>query len=135
CVYDMRELKPGQVGDDNFLQFLFGMKAVDAKSRYQLTYVVGSRAEDKHYHYLSILPKQAQDKADFDQAQLTLLADTFLPRRIWYHQPNGTEITWDFPQVHRNVHIKLDVFEPQQPKGWELRRMEARNVQPPPTVV
>src|SRR5262249_17441996 len=62
--------KAGQVAEDNLLSFLFGMKAAEAKQRYQLSYVA---ADDKWYHYIKVLPKQAQDKADFQEARLAIL--------------------------------------------------------------
>jgi TIGR03009 family protein len=136
-VHDMPQWKPGQVGEDNFLQFLFGMKSIEAKSRYHMINVPAT-ANDKWYHYLRVLPKLPQDKADFTEARLVLMADSFLPRQLWYHQPNGNEITWDFPKVERNVHIALSKFEVNSlPTGWQIRRVEARNLPPavPPTVV
>ena len=48
----------GQLSDNNFLDFLFGMKAGDAKFRYQIIYVPA----DKCYYYLKIMPKTDQDK-------------------------------------------------------------------------
>jgi TIGR03009 family protein len=138
-VHDMPQTKSGGIGDDNFLQFLFGMKAAEAKERYHMIYVPAP-ATDKWYHYLRILAKQPQDKADFSEARLVLMADTFLPRQLWYQQPNGNEITWDFPKVERNVNIPLSLFDaPRQlPPDWQMRRVEARNLPPanvPPTVV
>jgi TIGR03009 family protein len=136
-VHDMPHTGSG-VGDDNFLQFLFGMKSAEAKSRYHMTYVPAP-ATDKWYHYLRVIPKLPGDKADFSEARLVLMADTFLPRQLWYQQPNGNEITWDFPKVERNANIPLSAFDaPRQlPQGWEMRRVEARNLPAnvPPTVV
>jgi TIGR03009 family protein len=131
-VYDMPQAKAGQVGDDNFLQFLFGMKAIEAKERYQMTFVPAPPEQAKHYHFVKIHPKLQLDKGDFDEARLVLMADTYLPRQLWYHSPNGKEITWDFPRIERNVQIPLQYFEsPRQlPDGWKLQRAEART--PPP---
>src|ERR1700687_4725496 len=49
-VHEMPPSKPGQVSDDNFLSFLFGMKAEEAKRRYELKLV----GEDKWYIYIEI---------------------------------------------------------------------------------
>src|SRR5438309_864640 len=43
--------KPGQVADDNFLSFVFGMKAEEAKRRYDLQLMDST---DKNYYYLQI---------------------------------------------------------------------------------
>lgn len=53
--------KPGQVGDDNFLTFLFGMKAEQAKLRYDLKVT----KEDQYYIFLDVVPRSPQDQADF----------------------------------------------------------------------
>jgi TIGR03009 family protein len=119
-VHDLPQAKPGQISDDNFLSFLFGMKALEAKQRYQLNL---TPPPDKFYYYIEIQPKLAQDKADFTKAQLVLLRDTLLPRRVWFHQPNGNTTTWDFPQVHQNVNIPPTVFEPKTPQGWKTDRV------------
>jgi TIGR03009 family protein len=122
-VHDLPQPKAGQISDDNFLSFLFGMKAVEAKQRYQLSLTLPS-VPDKYYHYIQIQPKLAQDKADFTTAQLVLMRDSFLPRRVWFHQPNGNEITWDFPQVRRDVDIPPAAFEqPRLPQGWKFDRV------------
>src|SRR5947209_2551335 len=58
--------KPGQVADDNFLSFLFGMKAEEARRRYDLKLA----GEDAHYFYIEVLPRFPADKADFQKAQM-----------------------------------------------------------------
>ena len=120
-VHDLPQSKSGQISDDNFLAFLFGMKAVEAKQRYQLTLTPPS---DQYYHYLHIQPKMAQDKADFTVARLVLLRENFLPRQVWFHQPNGNEVTWDF-QARANVDIAPAAFEkPNLPRDWQWDRMQ-----------
>jgi TIGR03009 family protein len=120
-VHDLPQSKSGQISDDNFLTFLFGMKAVEAKQRYELTLTPPS---DKYYHYLQIHPKMAQDKADFTMARLVLRRDNYLPAQVWFHQPNGNTQTWDF-QASANVDIPPSAFEkPNLPKGWKLEKMQ-----------
>src|SRR5262249_3594415 len=46
-VHALPPRKPGQVADNNFLSFLFGMKAEEAKRRYQLSLA----QEDQHWVY------------------------------------------------------------------------------------
>jgi TIGR03009 family protein len=121
-VHDLPQPKTGQISDDNFLSFLFGMKALEAKQRYQITLT----PPYEYYHYLQIQPKLAQDKADFTLAQLVLRRDNFLPARVWFHQPNGNETTWDF-QARRDVDIPIAAFEqPKLPQGWQFERAQAK---------
>src|SRR5439155_9939352 len=84
-VHELPPPKPGQVADDNFLAFLFGMKAEEAKRRYDLRL----KGEDQYYFYIEIFPRFDQDKADFQKARLVLNKDSFLPRQLWFEQPNG----------------------------------------------
>jgi TIGR03009 family protein len=112
--------KAGQVADDNFLSFMFGMKAEDAKSRYQITYVP-PQAGDRYYQYLRIQPKQAADRVDFTEARLTLWASNYLPRQLWFLEPNGNEVTWDFPNLTTPANVgAADFGHPQLPQGWQF---------------
>lgn len=119
-VHELPPSKSGQVADDNFLSFLFGMKAEDAKQRYDLKLT----KEDENWIYLEILPRVPADKADFQRAQLVLSAKTFLPRRLWFEQPNGNEITWDLPRVDNAAHIaRTEFVSPAVPPGWSMVRV------------
>lgn len=121
-VHTLPAPKAGQVAEDNLLSFLFGMKAAEAKQRYQLSYVP---ADDKWYHYIRVLPKQAQDKADFQEARLALLQSNFLPAQVWFLQPNGNEVTWNFRNIQPNAQLKATEFEaPALPKGWQVQRVQ-----------
>ncbi|MCI0377214.1 MAG: TIGR03009 domain-containing protein [Gemmataceae bacterium] len=125
-VHEMPPPKQGQVSDDSLLSFLFGMRAVQAKQRYQVSWDT-KLAYDQHYFYIQILPKNPEDKADFTQARLSLVRTTHLPAQVWFLQPNGNEVTWDFRNVHTNLE-KLDprYFEqPQLPKDWQFERVRA----------
>jgi TIGR03009 family protein len=118
-VHELPQTKPGQP-DDNFLSFLFGMKAEDAKKRYDLK----MSKEDQYYVYVDIVPKLPADKVDFARAQLVLTKGTYLPRRLWFEQPNGNEVTWDLPKTEMNVRIDRTLFTaPQAPAGWTLDRV------------
>jgi TIGR03009 family protein len=119
-IYQHELPKPAQVGQNNFLSFIFGMRAAAAKQRYVLTWVPPA-ANDKWYYYIDIRPRDAADKADFSRARLYLTASTFLPRRLWFEQPNGNEIMWDFPQVTPNAQINPQEFaDPTPPPGWRI---------------
>lgn len=122
-VHDMPKPKQGQVADNNFLQFLFGMKAVEAKLRYEMTFVPPP-ANDQWYYYIDIRPRTAADKVDFTRARLVLLRSNFMPRQLWFEEPNGNEIIWDFPRITANQEISLQEFAPPQlPEGWRYVRV------------
>ena len=125
--------KPGQLAEDSFLSFLFGMKADDAKARFQITYVPAP-ANDKWYQYLRIQPKLTADKADFTEARMVLLANNYLPRQLWFLKPNGDEVTWDFPKVASPARLgPADFGHPQLPAGWQFVPVSRQN--PPPRVL
>jgi TIGR03009 family protein len=119
--------------DDNFLAFLIGMKAVEAKRRYKLTYVP-PLPNDKWYYYVKVESIDLRDKADFSEARLTLWAKNYLPRQLWFRQPNGNEVTWDFPSVVTGAAIPLtDFAQPALPAAdWRYVRVPA---EVPPRVI
>jgi TIGR03009 family protein len=105
-------------GQESFLSFLFGMGAKEAKDRYQMELIV-PKAPDKFYHYLRVLPKLPQDKGDFTEARLSLLRANNLPAQIWYHQPNGKEITWNFTELKVDLpNLPVTYFDPDNPNRW-----------------
>jgi TIGR03009 family protein len=121
-VHELPPPKPGQVADDNFLSFLFGMRAVEAKRRYDLKLVKGP-PDDQWYYYVEILPRFPADQADFAKARLVLNAQSFLPRELWFQQPNGDEVKWDIPKVDAGVNIpRTDFTSPNTPQGWTMVR-------------
>lgn len=120
-VHELPQPKAGQVSEDNFLSFLFGMKAEEAKKRYDLRLV----KEDQYYVYIEILPKFPADKVDFQKARLILSVSNYLPRQVWFEQPNGNEITWDVPKINAGVSLPKTDFQPptQLPAGWTMEKM------------
>jgi TIGR03009 family protein len=123
--------KPGQVGDDNFLTFLFGMKAEQAKKRYDLKVT----REDQYYIYLDVVPRTPQDTADFKRAQLVLNKETFLPRQLWFEQPNGNTIVWSIPRLDTKAKINEREFDaPALPPGWKMVTVERPPETPAPVV-
>jgi TIGR03009 family protein len=130
-AYELPKRKPGQVADDNFLSFLFGMKATEAKRRYTLKLA----KEDKWYVYIDIAPRFAADRADFARARLVLNKDTFLPRQLWFEHANGNEVTWDIPRVQSGISLNRRDFDaPKPPPGWKLKTV-SRTATPTPRVV
>ncbi len=133
-IHELPTPKPGQVADDNFLSFLFGMKAEEAKRRYDLRLA----KEDQWYVYIEIQPRFPADKADFHKARLVLLNNTFLPRQLWFEQPNGNEITWDIPKIESGAAAKVqrtDFAPPSAPPtGWTFQRVPKQDAVPPRVV-
>jgi TIGR03009 family protein len=127
-VHELPPPKPGQVADDNFLSFLFGMKAEEARRRYDLRLV----KEDQWYVYIEILPRLPGDKADFQRARLVLNNQSFLPRELWFEQPNGNEVKWDIPKVESGVPLNRNDFtSPNVPLGWNMVRVPRATDVPP----
>jgi TIGR03009 family protein len=123
--------KPGQVGDGNFLTFLFGTKAELARQRYDLKLA----REDDYYIYVDVTPKSPQDKADFVRAQLVLNKDSFLPRQLWFEQANGNTVVWAIPKIDTKAKVNERDFDaPKPPPGWKLIQVEPKP-ETPPTVV
>jgi len=123
-VHNMPQTKEG-VQQESFLSFLFGMGAEQAKARYNMEHVV-PKSPDKNYHYIRIRPKLDQDKSDFSESRLTLYRANNLPAQIWYHQPNGNEITWNFSKLQIDVSIPLEYFNPDVPKDWRMERVQPK---------
>jgi TIGR03009 family protein len=134
-VHDMPQAnKPGQGPQQSFLSFIFGMGAAQAQARYDMRPVF-SKTPDPNYHYIRVKPKMVQDKNDFAEARLSLYKANNLPAQIWYLQPNGNEITWNFTNLKLDKDIPLNWFQPDQPKGWSIQRVQPKAAPPvQPTV-
>jgi TIGR03009 family protein len=126
-IHDMPSNKKDGVKQESFLSFLFGMGSEQAKARYQMVHVTPN-PPDKYYHYILIKPKTDQDKSDFVEARLSLYRSNNLPAQIWYLQPNKNEITWSFKdvQIDRQGGIPLQYFQPDEPKGWRVERVQQK---------
>lgn len=123
-VHELPPPKQGQVADESFLAFLFGMKAEETKRRYDIKLA----KDDQWYVYLEIVPKLPADKADFQRARLVLNKQTYMPRQLWFEQPNGNEVTWDIPKAEQGAKIQRDEFTaPNVPQGWQLMRVPRAN--------
>jgi TIGR03009 family protein len=119
-IYDQPQGQ-GQLNDNNFLDFLFGMKAGEAIKRYEIVYMPPT---DKWYHYLRILPKTEKDKQAFKEARVALNVSNFLPRQLLFVQPNDDEVTWDFPRMTPNAVVQpQDFVVPEPPTGWQRKRI------------
>jgi TIGR03009 family protein len=133
-IHDVPQPKAGQPAmEDNILALLFGMKAAQAQQRYEMKWVPDTQNNNKFYHYLQILPRHPPDKADFTEARLVLTSNGFLPRQVWYHQPNGNEITWDFEKVDVTTPIPLTTFAPPTARpdnSWRVERLPQQGAVP-----
>jgi TIGR03009 family protein len=106
----------GKLADDSSLAFLFGMKATEAKARYDLQL----HKADQNFIYVDVVPKNAVDRADFTKARLVLNKDSFLPRQIWFEN-NAGEVLWDLSTIQTGVKLDPKVFAaPETPKEWKL---------------
>jgi TIGR03009 family protein len=116
-VFELPKPKPGQVAEDNFLSFMFGMKAEEARRRYDLRLA----KEDQYYIYVDILPRFPNDRADFQRARMVLNKSNFLPRQLWFEHPNGNEVVWDIPRIQSGADLDRRLFDPPQaPPGWRV---------------
>lgn len=122
--YQLPKPQPGQVSEENnLLSLLFGMKAEDAKKRYELKL----DKEDANFIYVYISPRSAADKSDFEQARLVLNRSNYLPRQLWFRHGNRTEILWDIPNLKVGANVPRQWFDaPQAPPGWKLVSGENR---------
>jgi TIGR03009 family protein len=114
---------------NNFLTFLFGMSATDAKKKFDLNL----SKEDDNWIYIDILPRFDEDKREFSRAQMVLYTKTMLPRRLWFQGANGDEITWDIPSIDTTTKISEKAFHPPPaPEGWTVDRVPAAGTNPQP---
>ncbi|HVS33951.1 MAG TPA: TIGR03009 domain-containing protein [Gemmataceae bacterium] len=140
-AHEIPKPKAGQVSDDNFMSFLFGMKKDDAKARYELKL----DHTDDDYAYIMITPRFAADKVDFKRAQIVICKDTAktrsvgiagFPRRLWFESPNSTETTWDVLQINNNDKTidRREFDAPQPAPGWKMVAAP-KDEEPQPRVV
>jgi TIGR03009 family protein len=114
--YELPKPTPGQVAEDNLLSLLFGMKAADAKRRYELKLA----KEDTYYIYVDIAPRSAADKSDFQRARLVLNKSNYLPRQLWFEHANKSEVMWDIPNLQVGMRLERKYFDaPTAPPGWK----------------
>lgn len=120
-VHEITPPQPGKSQDDNILSFLFEIKADEAKSRYGLSLM---KNPDQNFVYLEVLPTRPADRQDFQKAYLALTQNTLMPRAIKMVEPNGNQLTYDFPVMDVGVRLDRRQFEqPQVPTGWKLVRV------------
>jgi TIGR03009 family protein len=115
--------------DNPTLDFLTGMKAKDAKERFDITLF----KTDEHYIYFDIKPRLSKDRQEFERLRVALYGpDTatakfaYLPAQLYVLKPNGDSESWTFtnPQVDiESVDEKAFQFE--RIKGWKVEKLPA----------
>jgi TIGR03009 family protein len=123
----IHELPPPQAGgafQNNFMSFVFGMSAKEAKQRYDLNLSKDISADNPHYIYIDVRPRFEADKKEFTRAQLVLFSQTMLPRRLWFEHPNFDQTTWDITQIDTTTKVRpVDFTPPEPPEGWQKVRV------------
>jgi TIGR03009 family protein len=89
--------------------------------------------EDQWYSYIELQPRAQEAKDDYRRARVVLMKPNYLPRQIWFEQPNGNEVKWDITRIQENVSLPRKEFTaPQVPPGWKLIRLPQRTKTPAP---
>jgi TIGR03009 family protein len=100
------------------VSLFFGVKLENLK-RYDLKL----SKEGAQHVYIDIRPKLPADRADFARAQVVLTKKMYRTSRVWLEQPNGNEVTWEFPKTERNGRVDRTLLvKPEPPPGWTLGR-------------
>ena len=97
-TYQKEEIPEDQRGKNivnSPLPFLFGMKADDAKKRFNMTL----KAETKETATLLVEPKLSKDQQNYKIAQIKLNKKTFLPDKVQLLDQTGLEIIYEFEKV------------------------------------
>jgi TIGR03009 family protein len=129
--HEIARPKAGAPMEDNFLGLVFGMKAEDAKARYDLSLL----KEDDHYVYVEVLPKSAADKAEFIRARLVLNKANYLPRQLMFEEANKNTVLWDLPRAEVPKNIDPRYFDaPRADPGWKIVPV-TKATSPPPRVI
>jgi TIGR03009 family protein len=115
----------GGTGTDNLmLDFLSGLKAADAKQRFDISIF----KEDDFYVYLTIKPLLPRDKQEFQQLKMALFGPktknlAYLPAQVYKVNPNGDTEEWKFTNQTTNLPgIAPNVFEYKKVAGFTERQ-------------
>jgi TIGR03009 family protein len=123
------KLPQGQAGVDNLmLDFLAGMKAKDAKDRFEIELF----KVDANYIYLDIKPRFGKDQREFKHIRLALYGPgeatktmAYLPAQVYLMKPNDETEMWAFknPQVDLpGVEAKLFQYVEIKDKEWKFQQ-------------
>lgn len=122
------DIPQNQPGVDNFmLDVLAGMKAKDAKERFDITLF----KSDEHYIYLDIKPLRPADQRDFKQLRLALYGPgqataqfAYLPAQVFMLKPNDDTEVWKFNNTKVDIPgVNEGLFKfKEMPKGWNFQQ-------------
>ena len=119
------------IGDNTLMSFLFMTSVADFKKRYDLSIEMDDpKRFTDHYLFIEIRPKSKEDMQDFKKAELVLWKNNkdekyfdrwMLPARLWFQQPNGNQIKWEFQNLSTQKKLLPRDFEaPSFPdKEWK----------------
>jgi TIGR03009 family protein len=123
----------GGATDNLMLDFLSGMKAKEAKERFEIT--LYKEDPQGYYIYLDVKPRLAKDKAEFQQLRMALYGPntkwTYLPAQVFLVKPNGDTEQWSFKEPQTNipgVEEKMFQFTPVK----DFKFQEGQAAPPPP---
>ena len=121
---------PAAGGGDLMLDFLSGIKAADAKRRFDIKLF----NEDANYVYLDIKPLTQADQQEFAHVRFALYGPrtqvAYLPAQVWLQKPSGDTELWKFSNPQTNVAgVDQKVFEYVPIQGWPLKKAP---LPPPP---
>lgn len=128
------KLNPAAGADNLMLDFLGGMKAGDAKKRFQITQF---NPAAEHYVYLDIKPVLPKDKQEFEHIRFALYGPNvpapyikYAPAEVYLLKPNGDTEQWKFSKPQMDVPgVDGKVFEYVKIDGWAFKQAP---VGPPP---
>jgi len=121
----------GGATDNMMLDFLSGMKAKDAKTRFDMKLF----NEDAHYVYLDVKPLNPKDKAEFTQLRMALYGPNtkwpYLPAQVVMSKPNGDTEQWKFKDPQTNIpNLTAAHFAAQKIPGWSMQEGGKPQAQP-----
>jgi hypothetical protein len=102
---------------DSYELHPFGLLAGQTAKSYKLA-EIPAPPKDRWYVYLKVQPRPGS--AEFTAGRLVLSRETYLPRQLWFQQPNENEMTWDFLRINEGAAIPAAEFAPALPAGWRL---------------
>jgi TIGR03009 family protein len=115
---------PGGGTDNLMIDFLSGLKAGEAKQRFDMTVF----KEDPNYIYLNIKPILGRDKQEFQQLNLALYGPStgklaYLPAQVYKVNANGDTEVWTFTNPQTNLPgIEEKVFQYVKVPGFTERQ-------------
>ena len=110
------------------LPFLFGMKADEAKQRFNLK-LIGFNKDNTAAH-IQAIPRMDTDRQNYSEAGIMLDLKQFIPRAVRLVDPNGIETVYIFDQKYVKINdngflkeLALKFKDPYRPsvKGYTLQ--------------